>query len=85
MTPWLTKEYKITNKLINKTTFDQPLCHPGLSRILLLSKRFPIPKAFGRNDNHKTLLMNSLVISPIPPLEKGVKGDLNKSIFRARN
>ena len=74
MTPWLTKEYKITNKLINKTTFNQPLCHSGScprfvedqSRILLLSKRFPT----GGNDNHKTLLMNSLVISPIPPLEK---------------
>jgi hypothetical protein len=28
---------------------------------LLRSERFPIPKAFGRNDNHKTLPMNYLV------------------------
>jgi hypothetical protein len=32
-------------------------CHPGLSRILLLSERFPT----SGNDNHETLLMNSIV------------------------
>jgi hypothetical protein len=48
-----------TNKFISKTTFGQPLYHSGLSRILLLSERFPT----GGNDNHMTLFMNSIVSS----------------------
>jgi len=52
---------KITDKFMSKTGFSEPLCHSGLSRILLLSERFPIPKAFGRNDNRGTLVMHSLV------------------------
>jgi hypothetical protein len=46
-----------TKEFISKATFSQPLCHSGLSRILLFSERFPT----SGNDNHETLLMNLLV------------------------
>jgi hypothetical protein len=46
-----------TKESTGKTTFSQLLCHSGLSRILLLSERFPTTG----NDNHEALLMNLLV------------------------